>query len=61
MREALVDAAGVQDLTISQVTEAQGVRVRFVVTNGAVEEGEDVAPTLEDAYVNLLRGQRELI
>ena len=66
VREALVDTVDMQDLTdrvhvISQVTEAQGIRVRFVVTDRAVEEGENVTPTLEDAYVNLLRSQSELI
>ena len=64
VREAIVDAADIPDLTervhvISQVTEADGIRVRFVVAEGAEEVGEDVAPTLEDAYINLLRSRRE--
>ena len=64
VREALIDTADIQELTdrvhvISQVTEEQGVRVRFVVTDSAVEEGESVTPTLEDAYIHLLRGQSE--
>ena len=60
MREVVVSPADVQALAdrvrvISQVTEAQGIRMRFVVTDDAEDEGEDVAPTLEDAYVYLLR------
>jgi multidrug efflux pump subunit AcrB/ABC-type multidrug transport system ATPase subunit len=60
VREVVVSPADVQALAdrvrvISQVTEAQGIRMRFVVTDDAEDEGEDVAPTLEDAYVYLLR------
>ncbi len=60
VREAIVDAAEALGLTerahvISQVTEAQGVRVRFVVTDEEEQAGEEVAPTLEDAYIYLLR------
>ena len=65
VREAIVVAADIPDMTarvhvISQVTEAHGIRVRFIVAKGAEEVGEDVAPTLEDGYVNLLRSWREL-
>ena len=64
VREAVVDAADVHDLiervdVISQVTEAHGIRVRFIVADGSEEVGEDVAPSLEDAYLYLLRTAEE--
>ena len=60
VREAVVDAADVAELTarvhvVSQVTESQGVRIRFIVTDEAERAGEQAAPTLEDAYLWLLR------
>ena len=60
VREAVVDAADVAELTervhvVSQVTEAEGVRVRFIVTDEAERVGEQAEPTLEDAYLWLLR------
>ena len=59
VREAVVDAADVHELiarvnVVSQVTEAGGVRVRFIITDETEEAGEEVAPTLEDAYLWLL-------
>ncbi len=59
VREAVVDAAYVHELiarakVVSQVTEAGGVRVRFIITDKTEEAGEEVAPTLEDAYLWLL-------
>ncbi len=64
VREAVVSPADVRDLTervdvISQVTEAQGIRMRFIVQDGSEEIGEDVDPSLEDAYLYLLRTAEE--
>ncbi len=60
VREAVVDAADVAELTarvhvVSQVTEAEGVRMRFIVADEAERAGEQAEPTLEDAYLWLLR------
>jgi len=65
VREAVIEPANVGELTervhvISQVAEAGGVRVRFIAADGGDEAGEKVAPTLEDAYVCLLRTGEEL-
>ncbi len=64
VREALVDEDLLRELKerthiVTQVREADGVRVRFIVREEGKEVGEEVPPTLEDAYLWLLRTAQE--
>ena len=45
---------------ISQVTEAEGIRVRYLDASEVEPQGEIVEPTLEDGYVYLLRSAKEM-
>ncbi len=64
VREAVVDVADVHELTarvhvVSQVAEPGGVRVRFIIRDAGQQIGDTVAPTLEDAYLWLLKTAQE--
>jgi len=60
VRETVVDETRLREMTdrvhiVSQVREMDGVRIRFIRKDGVEEAGQEVAPTLEDGYLWLLK------